>query len=267
MRKIIAPLCFVLALLALFVVGTQPSSYPQLLKGAAHAQGGPFMLGPGFGYSGGASIGTPTSLGSTTNNSANTSSCTVTTTANITANNFVGFWIVTGQDVSVSSVSDGTNSYTQATHITWDSSTFVADFWYKAGASAVSSSASLTATLSGTTSGGWGYACAAAQASGVATSSPLDTNVNNTTSTSTPSVSTGTLAQANEIIFDWFTQGLTSTSYTESSNFTNLFNLAPSRFNLAVGYKIVSSTSSVTASPSWGSTPNAGQSSAVTSFK
>lgn len=197
-------------------------------------------------------IGTPTSLGG--NRVQNASTLSITTTAPITAGSLVvvAIGLRTGS-ISVSSVSDGTNTYTFGLRQT-ESTNVACELWYVANAAAVGSSASLTANFSGSASSVGMYAV---QVSGVATTSPLDSaSASSDSFGSSPTVTTGTLSLPNEIVFGVnavFGNGTTIT-YTESSGFTNIINeegfSTNSNVGLSIGYNIVSATSPVTHSPS-----------------
>lgn len=198
-------------------------------------------------------IGTPTSLGSVTSASGNTSSIVITTTAAIAAGNLavVVIQVPSNTLITVSSVSDGTNSYSLAVAKN-DGANFDHEIWYKENASAVASGASITATLSGATTGGNGYGAEAFQVGGIVTSSSLDKTATQNAVTATPSVTTAALSQAIEIaIGASFCDGGTRT-YTEASGFTNLFNLTPgTALRVGVGYQIVASTSAITYAPTF----------------
>ena len=85
----------------------------------AQLSGGLMFPGPGAGSSAVSPIGTPTSIGSTVSASANSTTCVITTTAAIVAGNLVvvGIQIPSNALRTVSSVSDGTNSYSLAVAI------------------------------------------------------------------------------------------------------------------------------------------------------
>lgn len=217
------------------------------------------------------SIGTPTSLGSNSSQSSTNSTITITTSAAITAGNLaVAFFSFGSGGPTVSSVSDGTNTYTLAVRQKSASGNFTDEIWYKENASAVSSGATITATLSASTTGGFGFAAYAAQVSGIATSSSLDKTASSNTNSTSPSVSTGTLSQSSEIVFasSSVNAGGNTCAYTEASGFTNLFKLySQSQEDCAVAYQIVSSTSSVTYNPSWSNSGGNGMETMVASFK
>lgn len=105
----------------------------------------------------------------------------------------------------------------------------------------------------------------AAYVTGVKLSGSADIEVSAKNTSASPSVATGTLAQAAEVIFAACTvEGGSSTSLTEDAGFTNLSQTAVSdTINLAA--KVVSATTSVTYAPTLGASRHWGA--AVKSFK
>lgn len=204
-------------------------------------------------------IGTPTSIGvGSFTGTVSGSSLTMTTSAAITAGNLVVLVVAMGSNSTptVSSISDGTNSYTKAFGITGGASTAILEIWYKANASAVGSGATVTVTLSGAMSGsseGWvvqGY-----QVSGIDLTSPLDKTNTVTTNSTTPSTSSGTLTVPNEIIFGASYNNNGARTYTTASGFTSLLTpIGSFGRSLGIDYKIVASTSTVTYQPTWDNT-------------
>ena len=192
-------------------------------------------------------IGTPTLVGTSI------VSGSLTTSAAIVAGNLVvigvGFYIETP-----TSVSDGTNTYTAALGL--NAGSRYGSLWYCANVQAVASGATVTISPSG----GRGMAAVMAQVSGVATTTPFDsTGAGGTNPTSgvslLPSVTTGTLSQASEIVFAVASYGQSAGApvYTESANFTNVGIAANTSGNeafIALSYDIVSSTSAITYAPS-----------------
>lgn len=220
--------------------------------------------GPGGG-AGTIPIGTPVSIGS--NEQSTISSLTMTTSGAIPAGSLALVFIEINKStaISVSSVSDGTNSYTLARTSTWDVNTFVTyEIWYKANASAVGSGATITATLSATA--GNTNLIAAAYVTGVLTSSPLDKVNSGTTGCSglSPnSGSTGTLTIANEIVFGgtggYVSPVTAAVISVESSGFTQLHNVVGSstRFLNHTAYRIVNATTAQTYNPTVGGSATA----------
>ena len=96
------------------------------------------------------------------------------------------------------------------------------------------------------------------EVTGAATSSPRDVSVTASGSGVNPSVSSGVLAQANEILFGSFTQDSSTTSFTIGGGFTqqdeNEDNSTGQCYN--IGSLIVSSTSSVNKTDTMGASAN-----------
>jgi hypothetical protein len=172
-------------------------------------------------------IGTPVSLGCALG-SAGASSVTLTTTAAIP----LGALVVAGVQVgfaatqTISSISDGANTYSAAVGATWDATgAFVTGLWQKANAAAVSTSASLTATFSAASSSGTNVpVICAAYVTGIQATTPLDKTASGKTEPGTAfaSGSTGTLTQSNEIAFGFVGAYSNCTSVTEGSGFTTI---------------------------------------------
>lgn len=197
-------------------------------------------------------IGTPVTLGSAVT-TGNPSTLTLTTAANIVTGDLVV--VATGcrsnAQRSVASVSDGTNTYTQAGTINDGANVF--DIWYKENATAVLAGGTITATLNAAiTGGGNGGVVQAYRVTGIAASSSLDKVATQAATTSTPSVASGTLTQASELAVGAASQWAATPTYTESSGFTAV-NSATSASLLStdMSYQIVAATTTVTFAPSW----------------
>ena len=243
--KLVAALC--LPLLLSGQIGPPPLLFPLAV----------------FGASGG--ISTPTSLGSTiqTRNGLTTVALTTTAAIPAAAAVIVAAGNVTGTAVTVSSISDGTNTYTKAGGGAATASTD-AEIWYKTNASAVGSGATITVTFSGALDTNAAYVAAFY----VTSLSAVDKAP---AVSSTTSISTGTLAQATELIVGTMCGFLNASSptYNEASGFTNLASLniaAGNHVSAGLGYQLVSSTNSVTYNPTWTNAANQ-QSTDVVSFK
>jgi hypothetical protein len=170
---------------------------PQLMRGGLMPMVVPFIK---------PAIGTPVSLGVAQGTGGSTSA-TMTTTAAIPAGALVVIGIMTGfaGSQTITSVSDGTNTYTRAAGGVWDATgAFVCDLWYKENASPVSSGATITANYSGTSVSGTNVPIfCAAYVTGVIGASSLDktSSGKQLPGTAYASGSSGTLSQANEIVF------------------------------------------------------------------
>lgn len=188
--------------------------------------------------------GTPVGLGKNVLSTTG-ASLAVTCNAAIQAGDLVIFALqFFNSGITVSSVSDGTNTYTRAvigtnaTNAPKDS-----EIWYKEGAAAVTSPV-ITANF---TSNGGGVIAIAARAPGVISSASLDVTANGT-----GSISSGTLSQANETLFG-VAGGSNGASNDSTDGWTQLDvdNLGTGQY-LTLSYKLVSSTASVTYNPTGG---------------
>lgn len=198
--------------------------------------------------------GVPTSIG-TVNTAGNTSSIVITTTAAILAGNLVVVAVQIPSNAlrTVSSVSDGTNTYSLAKSLN-DGANYAVELWYCANAAAVNPGASLTITLSGATTGSNGYAAQAFQVNGVALVSPLDVTSSQNATTASPTTTTATLAQSVEIAFGVSYRVVGTNTYTEASGFTNLdttTTIGGSAGRAALAYRITAATTAVTYAPTW----------------
>jgi len=205
-----------------------------------------------------ARISTPVSLGSAAGAGASTS-VTLTTAAAIPSGSLVVVGIVVGFNAAqtITGVSDGTNTYTQAVHSAWDATgDVVVDTWYKANASPVGAGASLTATFSSASLGGGSNVpvICAGYVSGVV-ASPLDkTNTGKTNNgTVYASGSTGALSSAKQIAWGFLGFYNATATVTEGSGFTSLvstLNNSANHWSADLTYQIVSATTALNYQPS-----------------
>lgn len=190
-------------------------------------------------------IGTPVDLGF--GGVLTGSSFTITTTDDIATGDLVPVMVVVGSGHSpVSSITDGTNSYVlDGTFVpsndmeVWDA---ISSGLVPAGSGIVVNNPDAAATMVGT----------ACHVTGIAQVSPYDSGgaaTGNGTGTNA-SVTTGTLAQASEIILAYTIFPATST-FTEDPNFTTLSQPNALGLVLSTSYLIVSSTAPVTYAPSF----------------
>jgi hypothetical protein len=212
-------------------------------------------------------IGTPTSLGTAIAGTTAASSKVFTTNAAIVAGDLVvvaiGWYSSGGFTVSGVVDSGSTNSYVSAVSVSSGGGipSGVALYYVK-NATALASGGTITVTWSGSVAS---QSIMAYRVTGIDTVSPLDkTSTAASASGGDLSVATGTLGQANEIIFG-AAGGYNVGTYTESSGFTSLAQNSPSGNLLALAYDIVSSTSSVTYAPT--GLPNSRSEAVVASFK
>ncbi len=203
------------------------------------------------------SLSAPTLVGSTTLATAPTASFTITTSAAVAAGSLLVIYVAWGSTAtpSVSTISDGTNSYATAASLKVTSGTNVqSEIWYVANAAAVASGATITITMTGAGSGGSeGTIAYCYQVANAALASPFDIAASSVTNTTTPSVATGTLAQVSEIVFGAsYNNNGSGVTYTEASGFTNLTSRTGSVGQcFGLGYKITAATTTVTYAPTW----------------
>ena len=199
-------------------------------------------------------IGTPGSLGTAGSISSSTTQ-TLTTTANINSGDLALVCVTSTSSTAsytLSSLSDGTNSYSKATSIYFNGTQKLRlDLWYAPNAAAVSSGATITATFSAAVSE---IAMTAWHVSGLI-ASPLD-KVNSAagaTLSTTATTSTGTLSYPNEIVAGCAGSLLSTTAtYTVPSGFANINQIIENTnsFN-GSDYDTVLGTGSVTYNPIW----------------
>lgn len=189
-------------------------------------------------------IGTPASLGTNTV-SGSTSSLAITTITGILSGDFVVVAISYNSATAiVSSVSDGSNTYAKAYGTKTGSGGL--EVWYAANCSAVASSSSITITLSAAAAQ---MSIGAGRVPGVS-ATPFDVGATSVTQTTSPSVSTGTLAQTGEIVFGAI-GGFNITGITEDASFTRVFTPVGFGSQVPVGlaYKIVTAQTTVAYAP------------------
>lgn len=231
-----------------------------LWLGFAPALAGGILPFPGPGLPTGTPvITTPVSLGSAISSAATRSTWTLTTTAAIPGGSLVviGIQAQKSSAISISSVSDGTNTYTRAVGNAWEVGTaLVTDLWYKENATAVGSGATITATFSVATDANPSI-INAAYVTGTIASSSLDKSNSGLTNGATAYASgtTGTLTQANEVAFGFMGDytGTSNPTVTEGSGFTNVNTTSQGSgnfFNSRLSYQIVAATTALNYQPS-----------------
>lgn len=154
-----------------------------------------------------------------------------------------------GSTITVSSVSDGTNTYTKAVGGYSATNDYDSEIWVSFNVVTISS-ATLTCTFSTTSDAGPGIA--AVSVTGLL--GPKDqTASGNSNGTTSPSAGpTGTLAQANELAIGFLWSGGGGGTITESTGFTAAVDSHPSP-SVHLGYKIVQATTALTYNPTSGS--------------
>jgi hypothetical protein len=202
-------------------------------------------------------IGTPVSLGTqtTSGGSFNTNTITLTTSAAIVAADLVvvDIQIANTSVLTVSSVSDGTNTYSKA--VAQDNAgTDNHEIWYVANAAAKATSSTITVTMSGSGDSSNGATIEAFRVTGITATTPLDQTQKQSATTASPTVTTGTLSQAVEIAFGASWRGNGTPTYTEASGFSNLVNaltVGNGNGKASVAYQIVAATTALTYAPTW----------------
>jgi hypothetical protein len=169
------------------------------------------------------------------------STWTTTTTAAIGGGNAAFVFLASGNNTLVSSVSDGTNSYTKATAGA-GGGVIHNETWYVISAAAVSSGATITVTASGSVAGALAYIIGAQSPGVTAFDSAANTSVTGCTT------SNATAAQQNELAFG-FVSGTAGAGYTASTSAANPGNWV----NLNYG----GSNATTTAALDWSATPRA----------
>jgi hypothetical protein len=156
---------------------------------------------------------------------------------------------------TISSISDGTNTYTSAVTNAWDASTQLVDaIYYKENAAAVSSGATITVTFSANTLA-QPTILNAGYVTGIQTASSLDKTNSGITSNSTvyASGSTGTLSQADEVAFGFLGDYNANISQGEGAGFTAINTTSQGSggfFNSRFSYQIVAATTALNYQPS-----------------
>jgi hypothetical protein len=198
----------------------------------------------------------PTSFGHSVTSSGGRSSLTMTTTAPIVAGALaiVAIFGNTGNGAyTTNSVSDGINTYSMAIGgISFNGNYANLKFAYKANAAAVPSGSTLSIAFQPTMTGDTIHVATAQ----IPSYSTFDKTNQNTGAIGIP---TGTLSTAKEVIFGFAANvGAGGGAYAGASGFTNLstdggLNYSSSPQYSALDYKLVTSTASITYTPTWAS--------------
>ncbi len=195
-------------------------------------------------------IGTPTTLGAA-NTAGVHNAQSFTTGAAIIAGNAVVIGVAIDNNTStpptVSNISDGANTYTHALSVKDSSGLREVEYWLTFNALARPISTSITANLSGNNSGAGSLSMTGGlQCSGIATSAATDFTGTNNANTTSPSVTTGVLNNANELILAFQFQDQVTVI---SSGFTSLVTSSGSGNFFEMDYLVVTSNGSVTVNP------------------
>lgn len=201
---------------------------------------------------------------------AGNSSITITTSAAIPVGALVCVAVQLNKSstISVSSISDGTNSYSVAKSVGWDTNTFAeAALWYKENAAAVASSSTITVTLSTTTSGNESQACAFYFPGQQVQTGSLDKTAGASTGASAvtgpSSGASAALSQTEEIVvgfFGGYGSAASNPSVSNENGFTLITNAShDARMVVHAAYKFQNnSTTAATYAPTFSTTVNGG---------
>lgn len=193
-------------------------------------------------------IGTPTGIGSTGEGPPADAAVTFSTTGAILSSDLL-ILAVGNQNVTTAIVSNAStpgNSFTRAVRVASATTYMDCEIWYKSGAAPEASGVTVTINLDATPS--QAVIAALYKVTGVKQVSALDKTASSGVSTTSPSISSGTLSSANQILFGALA-GTNAETYTEASGFSNLLNNLTNPVRFGVGYKIVAATTSVTYGP------------------
>lgn len=201
----------------------------------------------------------PYNIGSNSANIA-VSSIAITTVADVSIGSLIVVScgnINTGSD-TVSTITDnasgGSNTYVKAVGGFEASANIDAEIWYSVANHTLSSGSTITITMTSSV-GIQAIAVGAAALVGVM-ASPLDatpTQVTYASGQSSPTISSGTLAQPTEALFGFVFCFSGNITFTQAAGFTNLSKISniigANTGNMSFDYRVVSSTSSVTYNP------------------
>lgn len=197
-------------------------------------------------------ISTPVEIATISNGLPSGTTFNATTTVDAPAGALIVVVVDCTNNVSFAITDGNSNTYTAGTKVFNIGN--VQPFWAINNAdSPVGSTITLT---TGPSPGA--VALAALSVGGIIASTPLDTQAAGTTGTgTTPSIATGPLAQATELIvgFADINNGH-SDAFTESTGFTGFADIFPASRCLRLAYRIVASTTTVTYAPILGTSRN-----------
>jgi hypothetical protein len=147
-----------------------------------------------------------------------------------------------------------------------DGTTFSGAVVYCPNCTALGSGSTLTGNWTGTSNI---VGASATYATSAATTSPVDaipaTIQSGTSVTSATSISSGTLAQADELLIAWLGVGGGNTGITPGGSWTTIGRVAQGNTSLNPAYQVVSATAAVAWAPTWSG--SAGYKSQLVSFK
>lgn len=197
-------------------------------------------------------IGTPQSLGHNEQEpSGGVTTTTLTAASDISSQDLVVVYVMNFVGRTPTSVSDGTNTYTQVKEslngpANTGGTTYGAIYYAKNCAHVISPT--ITVNYGGSVDY-WGIA--ALRCAGIDTTAPLDAAPTGTTGSSAlPAISSGALAHTSEIVCAGFSMNGSTGAFTESAGFTSagqFVNQAGLDYDFA--YQVVSTSGSVTYGP------------------
>lgn len=199
-----------------------------------------------------AAIGTPTDLGNQIQ-STSVTSYFLATAAAASSGLIVVAVAFDGAPTGVGVTDDAGNTYTAASTVCTYNSTFTVRLFYAQVTSSLASGAHITISWTNVRKS----AAAAIVVTGLDATAPLDVQGACTSGTNTsgapisPTISTGTLAQANELVLGVSSINSTISAYAANSPFTTLSGTTTAAANIDWGYDITSSTASVTSAQQW----------------
>lgn len=197
-------------------------------------------------------IGTPVEIATIANGAPAGTTFNATTTVDAPSGSLIVVVVDCGNNVSFAITDGNSNTYTAGTKI--NNTGHIQPFW-----AINNADLPIGSTITLTTGGGPGaIALAAFSTTGIASPTPIDTQAAGATGTgTTPSIATGTLAQASELVLGFIdiSSGHGDT-FTESSGFTGFTDISASTRDLRVAYQIVAATTTVTYAPTLGTSRN-----------
>lgn len=197
-------------------------------------------------------IGTPVEIATIANGAPAGTTFNATTTVDAPSGSLIVVVVDCGNNVSFAITDGNSNTYTAGTKI--NNTGHIQPFW-----AINNADLPIGSTITLTTGGGPGaVALAAFSTTGIASPTPIDTQAAGATGTgTTPSIATGTLAQASELVLGFIdiSSGHGDT-FTESSGFTGFTDISASTRDLRVAYQIVAATTTVTYAPTLGTSRN-----------
>lgn len=200
-------------------------------------------------------IGNPVALGTPVFTGGTPSSVAMVTTQNIVSGDLVVIGTAVRSNIlrTYTGCTDGTNTYVNATGAAGGDASDTMNIWYKENAAAVSSGATITCTFNAAVTGASnGAFLFANRVIGIITASSLDQTATNNSTAPTATVTSGTLAQSNEIAFGISgTWGTSATVSAEGASYTNSGFINGTAGGLNLAYRIVAATTAQTYAPTW----------------